>query len=141
ALTMAAAALVALFARELMQWLVHRSDGAPALQILALTYVIRGATAIVTAPQIVRLRNDLNTIVLTVFAIAQVGAIILVLRRGGDLAAVAAAIAMTAVAALIEHLIASAKLLPPLRRPRIDRALITRLAAFGAPLALSYVAS
>jgi len=70
-----------------------------------------------------------------------VSAIVLVLRRGGGLAAAAAAIAVTAAAALIAQLAVSARLLPALARPRVDAALAARLAAFGAPLALSFLAS
>lgn len=146
AITGMVTAVVAIFAAPLLHWMIRLPDAVAreavlALRVLAATYLVRSVTAVIAAPQIVRLHLATNATIITIFAAAQVTAIVIVLRMGSGMGRVAEAMLIVAGAALVAHLSASARFLPPLLRPRFDGHLFRELAAFGAPMALSYLAS
>jgi O-antigen/teichoic acid export membrane protein len=103
-------------------------------RLAALTFVARNFAGILNTPQLVRLRLDIHALIQSSGNVVQVGLVPVVLALGGRLRG---AVTVGTIIALITLLIqarVSLCLLPKLRLPRIERALIGPLLRHGSAL-------
>lgn len=102
-----------------------------ALRIAAITFVARALAGVMNTPELARLRMDLVVLINVGTMVAQLLLVPLVLFLGGGLPAAVTVIAGSGILALTLHIFVGMRLLPPLRRPRVDLALLKPLARFG----------
>ncbi|HXG68168.1 MAG TPA: oligosaccharide flippase family protein [Blastocatellia bacterium] len=112
-----------------------------ALQLATLGYVARAIAGVLNTPQLVRLRQDLYTLVTAGTATAQVVLVPIALLLGGGLIAAAGVIAGVSVATIFIHAAISSRLQPRLLRPRIDTTLLSPIIRFGGGVVISALAS
>jgi O-antigen/teichoic acid export membrane protein len=137
---------VALFARPLvvhaLKLPVHLQDVTTiGLRIAAAGFVFRVAAGVMNSPQLVRLRMDLNALVTHGSTLLQIVLVPVVLFCGGGLKAAVTVAAIAALLGALAHTRVSMKLLPALRRPSFDKALLKPLARFGSGLVISSAAA
>ena len=136
---------LALFAAPLIDDVLRlpahlRSESIIVLRLAAVGFVARTLSSVLNAPQLVRLRMDLNTLVTSGMGIAQICLVPVVLLLGGELVGAVSVIAGISIGGVFVHLMISQRLLPRLSRPRIDSALIKPLMRFGIGLVASAIA-
>lgn len=140
------ALVLALFAAPLVDEVLRlsaelRSESIIVLRLAALGFIARSASGVLNAPQLVRLRMDLNTTVTAAIGIGQSCLVPIVLFLGGGLVGAATVISGISIGAVFVHLVISQRLLPPLFKPRIDPALVRPLMRFGIGLVGSTIAA
>lgn len=109
------------------------------LRLVAVGFVARAVTGVLNTPQLVRLRLRLHSALMSAAAIVQIALVPLALALGGGLPAAGAVIGGVAVAAAVAQSMIAARILPQLSRPRLERALVGRLARFGGALVLTTI--
>ncbi|MEA2336276.1 MAG: hypothetical protein QOE82_283, partial [Thermoanaerobaculia bacterium] len=110
-----------------------------AIRLAALGFFARAMAGVLNTPAVVRLRMDLVVLVTSGTSTAQIVLIPIVLFLGAGLTGAAMVIAGAAIAAALLHAIIGMRLLPPLRRPHINRELLQPLARFGGALVISSI--
>jgi O-antigen/teichoic acid export membrane protein len=140
------AALLATFAGPLVEHVLRLPEhlhyaATWALRLAALGFIARTLAGVMMSPQLVRLRMDLIALVVAGTGVAQNCLVALALwLRGGLIIAVAVVTGM-AVLMLAAHVTFSSRLLPQVSQPRVRRALLKPLLAFGGGLVLSTLAA
>lgn len=144
ALTLAGA--LAVFAQPLLERALRlpphlQFAGVWTLRLAALGFVGRCLAAVLNTPQLVRLQIRLNATLTASFGVGQIALVPLVLWLGGGLIGAGVVLAATGLLLALSHALCSARLLPALRQPRLDRALLPSLLRFGGALVLSQLAN
>jgi O-antigen/teichoic acid export membrane protein len=139
------AALLVVFAEPLVAYALRLPEHLHyvaiwALRLAALGFVARTLAGVLTAPQLVRLRMDLNTYVAAGAGVAQNSLVMLALWLHGGLIAAVAVIAAVAMIMMLTHFVISGRLLRQVLRPRIKKTLLKPLLGFGGGLVLSTLA-
>jgi O-antigen/teichoic acid export membrane protein len=116
-------------------------DASLGLKFTCLTFVIGFLNNIFNAPQLARLRMDLNMLVTSAFRVLGIIGVPIVLYLGGGIAIAASVLTTVAVLTLIGHIIVSGRLNPSLYQVSIARESVRRLLRFGGALALSAIAA
>ncbi len=110
-----------------------------AMRLAAVGFLARAVAGVFNTPAFVRLRMDLVAFITAGTAAGQILLIPVVLALGGGLTSAVMIVAGAAVATAILYAIVGVKLLPALRQPHIDRALLKPLARFGGALVVSSI--
>jgi O-antigen/teichoic acid export membrane protein len=132
---------------EMILGLFARADSAilgtavTAFRIGAVLCVLRSVAAVLAAPQLSRLRTDIQGRIIAAANVGQVLLTILVLSLGGGLRAAIGMVAVGASAVVFSNLLVARSLLPSVLPPRMDRALISPMLALGIPVMVSSLAS
>lgn len=111
------------------------------VRLAALGFVARAVAGVLNTPAVVRLRMDITVLVTSGTAVAQIALVPIVIVLGGGLTGAVMVVAGAAIAAALLFAITGARLLPPLRRPRVSRELLGSLAKFGGALVVSTLAA
>jgi len=109
----------------------YQKNSTLALQLASLAIIATGASSVLNTPQLVRVRNDLNSIITAGSSVGQACLVLIVLFAGGNIVVVSLMMAVVSLATTSFHLFVSARLAPGLLRPLIDRRLIRPLVRFG----------
>ena len=133
---------LALGARPIVESLLRlpvylQETGVLALRFAALGFLGRAFALIMNTPEVVRLRMDLLGLINVGTIVGQIFLVPVVLYLGGGLTDAAGIIAGTALLCALLHTAVGMRLLPELRRPRIDKALLKPLGRFGLGVMLS----
>jgi O-antigen/teichoic acid export membrane protein len=141
-----AALVLALGARPLVEYGLRlpvnlQTPAVIALRLAALGFLARTIAGVLNTPALVRLRIDLIVLITTGTAVGQILLVPVVLFLGTGLTGAAAVAAGAGVAATLLYAVAGARLLPALRRPHINVALLKPLAGFGGALVVASIAS
>jgi len=110
------------------------------IRLAALGFIARAIAGVLNTPAVVRLRMDLTVAINSGTAVAQIALVPIVIYLGGGLTGAAMVIASAAIVYAVLYAIAGVRLLPALRRPRIDRELLRSLVKFGGALVISTIA-
>jgi O-antigen/teichoic acid export membrane protein len=108
-----------------------------AMRLAAVGFLARAVAGVFNTPAFVRLRMDLVALITAGTAAGQILLIPVVLLLGGGLTSAVMVVASAAIATAILYGIVGVRLLPTLRQPHIDRALLKPLARFGGALVVS----
>lgn len=108
-----------------------RGAAVAAFPIAGLALVVRNVSTVFNSPQSVRLHWKSLALIGVVTGLTQIAAIPIVLELGGDLVDCVVVVALTNVFGLLLQAGYAMRLLPALRRPRIDLALAGTLARYG----------
>jgi O-antigen/teichoic acid export membrane protein len=114
-----------------------RAAAIVAARLAAIGFLARAVAGVLNTPAVVRLRMDLVAFVTTITSAGQILLIPVVLLLGGGLTSAVIVIAGAAVVSAILFAVIGVRLLPSLRQPHIDRALMKPLARFGGALMVS----
>ena len=118
-----------------------RSTGITSVRLVSLAAIAYAATGVINTPQQVRLRWRSLTCVTSGPLIIQIVATPIVLAvTFGSVTAIAALILGATVAALLLSYMVGVRLLPEVRRPRIELRACRHLIAYGGPLAIAALA-
>jgi O-antigen/teichoic acid export membrane protein len=107
------------------------SDAALALRFASVTLVVNFLNGILNAPELARLRMDLNTAINATFRIASLIAMPIAIFVTGRISTVALVLLVIGVLNLVAHVIVSVRLLPDLQGTSVESRLIRRLLTFG----------
>jgi O-antigen/teichoic acid export membrane protein len=140
------ALVLALGARPLVEYGLRlpvnlQTPAVIAVRLAALGFLARTIAGVLNTPALVRLRMDLVVLITAGTSVGQILLVPVVLALGAGLTGAAAVVAGAGVAAALLYAVAGARLLPALRRPHINVALLKPLAGFGGALLVASIAS
>lgn len=110
------------------------------LRIAAVVYVARAIHGVMNTPALVRLHMHLIVAISSGMLVTQILFVPVVLYFGAGLPGAVMVSAVVACVGVVLHLTVAVRLLPSLKRVRIDRALMRQLAGFGSALVVSTIA-
>jgi O-antigen/teichoic acid export membrane protein len=110
------------------------------VRLVGVAFLARAISGVLNTPALVRLRFDLVVPITSGTAAAQILLVPLVIFLDGGLVGAVIVVACAPVAAALLHAGVGLRLLPELRRPRVDRRLLLPLAHFGGALVVSTLA-